>query len=77
MLKVAFTPEPNVTPTANNAEIAMSTTSPAASVTMVLPLYIEPTPTERALDITVDGILVPLTLTARVTVVPKATEILL
>ena len=75
--KVALTPDPNVTPTANNADKAISITLPAAKVTIVLPLYIELVPTDNALEITVLGIFVPFTLTACVNVVPRATETLL
>ena len=48
----------------------ISITAPAVKVTITLPLYIDPTPTDRTLEITVSGIFVPLFLTAKVTVVP-------
>ena len=49
-------------------------TSPALSDTITLPLNVEPTPTDRTLEMTVSGIFVPFILTAKVRVVPKATE---
>lgn len=72
MVSVALTPLPRVIPTARRAESAISTKFPAVKVTIVLPLNRELVPTANALEIVALGILVPLILTAKVTVVASA-----
>ena len=76
MVKVVFTPPPSVTPTASNADKAISITSPALREIIKLPLYSEPTPTDNTLVKVDCGIAVPFLRTARVTVVPNAAETL-
>ena len=73
-VKVVFTPLPSVMPTASNAEIAISITSPAVRAIIKLPLYSEPTPTDSTLEIVACGIAVPFLRTDIVTVVPRAAE---
>ena len=73
-VNVALTPVPKVTPTARSAESAISITSPAARVIIILPLSYEPTPTDKTLLIVASGILLPFRRTAKVTVVPIATD---
>ena len=73
-MRVVLTPPPSVTPTAINADIAISITSPALSEIKKLPLKSEPTPTDSARDTVAWGIAVPFLRTDRVTVVPSAAE---
>lgn len=68
----ALRPLPRVIPTARSADSAISTTLPAVKATTVLPLNNELVPTDNALEIVALGTLVPLTLTANVTVVANA-----
>ena len=74
MLNVALVPAPSVIPTAIKALRASSITSPAVKLTIILPLYIYPTPTAKTLEIVAPGILVPFRRTEKVTVVPSAAE---
>ena len=58
-MSVALTPLPKVTPTASKADSAISITSPAAKLIMMLPLNSEPTPTESNLETVASGIAEP------------------
>lgn len=73
-MRDAVTPLPKVTPTAINADNAISRVSPAARVMRKLPLRSESNPTESVRFIVAEGIATPFNLTANVTVVPTATD---
>ncbi len=75
-VNVVFTPPPSVMPTASSADSAMSITSPAVSARITLPLYRDPTPTDKIREIVACGSAVPFLRTDIVTVVPTAADTL-